>query len=204
MPRPVGASEILLGPGRAGWTSSSTSPASPTATCELRQRAGAGGPRKLGSRPYVGPLMQFRVGRAGRGPHAGCPPSCGRCPRGSADAPREAAHELGGHGRDGLSPSWLINGRTFDPGSPTTAQARHGRDVAARQPDRGRPHDAHPRHRLVPARAQRQAAAAVGGLPEGDVLRSTPAKLLVAGRFSRLHRQVRRCTATCSTTRTTG
>jgi FtsP/CotA-like multicopper oxidase with cupredoxin domain len=114
MPRPVTRREVLLGPGErvelvvdfAGAAGDSV---------ELRSRRHRGDGLARRANPYVGSLMQFRVG-------GGRMPDRTRVPRRLRPLPawtRKASRkpdrtwkiEIGGY----FTPTWTINGKTFNP-----------------------------------------------------------------------------------------
>ena len=171
---------------------------------ELRSSKRHAGRNPDGARTYGGALMQFRVGSERVPDRTRVPRHLRPLPAWTRKAKRKPDQRweitIGGF----FKTTWRINGRTFNPahvrGLP---EAGHDRDLGDRQQDQRRPRDAPAPHRLVPARAQRQAAAALGRLPQGDVLRLPQRKDPPRRPLLRLHREVRRSTATCSTTRTT-
>ncbi|MBW3653164.1 MAG: multicopper oxidase family protein [Actinobacteria bacterium] len=127
MPRPVRRSRILLGPGErvelvvdfAGARGRDV---------HLLSGARAGGPRRPGSIPYAGPLMQFRVGTRREPDRTAVPRELRPLPAWVAEASTKPSHvwrfTVGG----GLRPRWLINGRSFDPAY-VEATARLGETV---------------------------------------------------------------------------
>jgi spore coat protein A, manganese oxidase len=127
LPRPLERSTVLLGPGeRAELIVDFASARGERVELVSIPRRDA--PRALGSSAYVGPLMQFRVG-GGRAPdRTSIPASLRPLPAWVADAPRRPSHSwrlsVGGSFR----PSWLINGRTFDPAHVETS-VRQGETV---------------------------------------------------------------------------
>ena len=81
---------------------------------ELRSVSRRDGPGALGSKTYRGPLMQFRVGKR----VAGDPPPPAELrplPGWVEDAPASPQKTWRITIGTGISPSWLINGRTYDP-----------------------------------------------------------------------------------------
>jgi spore coat protein A, manganese oxidase len=114
MPRPVTRGSILLGPGERAEAIVDFAGAAGERV-ELRSGLRHDGRNGAGSKPYVGALMQFRVG-------AGRSPDRTRVPRRLRPLPgwtRQASRKpnrsweitIGGLFR----PTWLINGRTFNP-----------------------------------------------------------------------------------------
>ena len=82
---------------------------------ELRSVARRGGPNALGSKTYSGPLMQFRVGRRRGSDRTSVPAELRPLPEWTASLPTEVAHDWRISISKGFPPTWLINGRTFDP-----------------------------------------------------------------------------------------
>jgi spore coat protein A len=114
MPRPVRRREVLLGPGERAEVVVDFSGAAGQSV-ELRSGPRHDGKRALGTRPYVGALMQFRVG-------AKRLPDRTRVPRELRPLPewvREASPTpdrtwtigVGGF----FKTTWTINGRTYNP-----------------------------------------------------------------------------------------
>jgi FtsP/CotA-like multicopper oxidase with cupredoxin domain len=73
------------------------------------------GHRKLGSKPYVGPLMEFRVGPRAEDTSS-VPGALRPLPDWVASAPPTPSRRWELTIGKGISPAWLINGKTFDPG----------------------------------------------------------------------------------------
>jgi spore coat protein A, manganese oxidase len=69
---------------------------------------------KLGSRAFEGPLMQFRVGRR-KPDDTRVPQTIRPLPDWVADAPASPQRTWTFTVGSGLRPSWLVNGKTFDP-----------------------------------------------------------------------------------------
>jgi FtsP/CotA-like multicopper oxidase with cupredoxin domain len=113
MPRPVRRKRVLLGPGERAEVVVDFASAAGTSV-ELRSGRRSDGERSLGARPYVGPVMQFRVGRRGRD-RTRVPPRLRPLPGWIRDARRAPDRtwviSLGGI----FVPTWLINGKTFSP-----------------------------------------------------------------------------------------
>jgi FtsP/CotA-like multicopper oxidase with cupredoxin domain len=113
MPRPLKRRRLLLGPGERAEVivDFAHSAASSVVLESVKRRDGE---RSLGSRPHLGPLMQFRVG--------GKRKDTTRVPRKLRPLPawtREARRAPDRHWVISLGgaffPSWLINGKTFNP-----------------------------------------------------------------------------------------
>ena len=153
-----------------------------------RRRPQDGG---LASHTFDGDLMEFRVGRKATDTSR-IPASLRPLPDWVNDASPAPDRKWKLTISKGFTPTWLINGKTFDPSRVAGLPgAGDDRDLGASQPHGGRPRHAHALDRLVHARAQRAFAQALGAVPEGDL----PAR---AGRphprrrpLQRLHRQVR-------------
>ncbi len=114
MPRPVRRREILLGPAERAEVVVDFAGAGGESV-ELRSGPRGGAREGAGSTPYVGALMQFRVG-------AGRAPDRTRVPRSLRPLPGWTRHvsrkpdrtwtiSIGG----AFKTTWLINGRTFNP-----------------------------------------------------------------------------------------
>lgn len=114
MPKPLRRSEIMLGPAERAEVVVDFAAAAGERV-ELRSGPRHGARNPLGTRPYVGALMQFRV-------DSRRPPDRSRVPRRLRPLPawtRHASHtptktweiSIGGVFRT----TWLINGRTFNP-----------------------------------------------------------------------------------------
>lgn len=113
IPRPLARGRILLGPAeRVDLIVDFT--AAKHSDVVLASVRRAGGPDKLGSRTYVGPLMQFRVGKRVRD-ETPVPAELRPLPDWVGGAPATPSKtwmiSIGG----GFVPRWLLNGRTFDP-----------------------------------------------------------------------------------------
>jgi spore coat protein A len=114
MPRPLERSSVLLGPGeRAELIVDFASARGERVELVSVPRRGA--PRALGSSSYVGRLMQFRVGTRAAADRTSIPASLRPLPAWVHDAPRTPSHKWRLSVGVGFRPSWLINGRTFDP-----------------------------------------------------------------------------------------
>jgi FtsP/CotA-like multicopper oxidase with cupredoxin domain len=114
MPKPVRRHQILLGPGERADVVVDFA-GSGGDSVELRSGRRHGGREGAGSTPYVGALMQFRVG-------SGRAPDRTRVPRSLRPLPAWTKHvshkpdhtwtvSIGG----AFKTTWLINGRTFNP-----------------------------------------------------------------------------------------
>jgi spore coat protein A len=113
MPRAVRRRRILIGPGERVEVVIDFSKLAGERVVlgSVRRRDGE---RKLGSRAYVGPLMQFRVGR--REPDdASVPATLRPLPSWVASAPPSPQRSWKFTVGSGLTPAWLVNGKTFDP-----------------------------------------------------------------------------------------
>jgi spore coat protein A, manganese oxidase len=114
MPRPVRRSHILLGPGeRADLIVDFAGAAGESV--ELRSGPRHDGHDGAGSRPYVGALMQFRVDGRRLPDHTRVPRKLRPLPGWTRHVSHEPDHtwtiSIGGL----FKPTWLINGRTFNP-----------------------------------------------------------------------------------------
>jgi spore coat protein A, manganese oxidase len=113
MPRPVKRKQVLLAPGeRAELIVDFAAEAGREVELESVPRR-TGGTTKAGTRPFVGALMQFRVGRR-RPDLTTVPDSLRPLPAWVAETPVRTRTWSLSVGR-GLRPSWQINGETFDP-----------------------------------------------------------------------------------------
>jgi FtsP/CotA-like multicopper oxidase with cupredoxin domain len=115
MPAPVERDRVLLGPAERAEVVIDFSGAAGRRV-ELRSGRRSDGKKSLGSKPYVGPLMQFRVGPGPVTDPSSVPSALRPLPTWAAAASnspdRSWVITVGG----GFSPSWLINGKTFNPG----------------------------------------------------------------------------------------
>jgi FtsP/CotA-like multicopper oxidase with cupredoxin domain len=113
MPKPVRRRRILLGPAERAEVIVDFAGAAGE-TVELESVRRHDGVHALGSKPYIGPLMQFRVG-ARLPDHTHVPRSLRRLPgwakHASSRPDRNWEITLGG----GFKTKWLINDRTFNP-----------------------------------------------------------------------------------------
>jgi FtsP/CotA-like multicopper oxidase with cupredoxin domain len=113
MPAPIQRRTLLIGPGERldVIVDFSRAKHSDVVLGSVRRH---GGPQRLGSIPYVGALMQFRVGKP-LADGTSVPAQLRPLPAWVEEAPAEPQKEwkisIGG----GFSPRWLINGRTYDP-----------------------------------------------------------------------------------------
>ncbi len=114
MPRPVRRRQLLLGPGERAEVVVDFSGAAGT-ELELRSGHRHDGRRGMGSLPYVGALMQFRVGSGRVLDRTRVPRSLRPLPRWAKEAKREPDRtwtiSIGGL----FKTTWLINGKTFNP-----------------------------------------------------------------------------------------
>jgi FtsP/CotA-like multicopper oxidase with cupredoxin domain len=115
LPVPVARQEVLIGPGERVDLLVDFSGAVQREV-ELGSVPRTGGPGKLGSNPYVGALMQFRVGSRIGGDRASLPALLRPLPDWVAEGlVLPVSHEWRMTVGTGLVPSWLMNGKTFDP-----------------------------------------------------------------------------------------
>ena len=115
MPAPVQRRRALIGPGERVEVVARLPPPRRQAgrAPQSAKRKGSGG---LASKTHDGPLMEFRVGERADGHDQRPGERCGRCPAGSPTAPRDPDSASGSsRSRYGLTPTWLVNGKTFDP-----------------------------------------------------------------------------------------
>ncbi len=113
MPAPVSRRKILLGPGERVEVIADFSGVAGKRV-ELSSVRRGGGHKDLGSTAYVGKLMQFRVGDP-IADQTGIPATLRPLPAWVASAPASPRRKWKFTVGDGLLPSWLINGKTFDP-----------------------------------------------------------------------------------------
>jgi spore coat protein A len=113
IPAPIPRTRALIGPGERVDLIVDFSGAKHS-NVELRSVARRGAPQKLGSKAYVGPLMQFKVGKRVRDTTS-IPPQLLELPGWVDEVEPDPAHEWRISIGPGFSPSWVINGRTFDP-----------------------------------------------------------------------------------------
>jgi FtsP/CotA-like multicopper oxidase with cupredoxin domain len=114
LPRPVRRRRVLIGPGeRVDLVVDFTGAAHRSVRMKSVPRAD--GPNRLGSKPYVGPIMEFRVGARARGDRTSVPAELRPLPAWIASAPTTVAHTWRMTVGAGLLPTWLMNGRTFNP-----------------------------------------------------------------------------------------
>ena len=114
MPKPVERRRVLLGPGErvellvdfAGVRGRRV---------QLLSSRRRGKHNEPGSRTYAGPLMEFRVGRRPQVDTTTVPPALRPLPAWVAEAPAKPSHTWRFTVSTGFSPTWLVNGRTFDP-----------------------------------------------------------------------------------------
>jgi spore coat protein A, manganese oxidase len=122
MPRPVRRREILLGPAERADVIVDFAAAAGESV-ELRSGPLGDGREGLGSEPYVGALMQFRVGSRRAGDRTRVPRRLRPLPEWTRHVSRTPDHtwtiSIGG----AFKPTWLINGRTFNPARADTRVA---------------------------------------------------------------------------------
>jgi spore coat protein A len=112
MPAPVQRKRILIGPGERVEV---VIDFAAMAGRRVRLVSSArGGHKSLGSKPYVGPLMEFRVGDRVDDPST-VPSALRPLPAWVASAQPAPQRRWEISIGKGLLPSWLINGKTFDP-----------------------------------------------------------------------------------------
>lgn len=113
MPAPVTRRKILVGPGeRVEVIADFSAFAGKRITLKSVRRGG--GHDDLGSTAFRGPLMQFRVG-APAADETAIPPTLRPLPDWVASAPGSPQRKWKFTVGTGLRPTWLVNGKTFDP-----------------------------------------------------------------------------------------
>jgi FtsP/CotA-like multicopper oxidase with cupredoxin domain len=127
MPRPVRRSRVLLGPGERAELIVDFARAR-GGRVHLLSGGRRNGSRALGSVPYAGRLMEFRVATARERDRTAIPQRLRPLPGWVAEAPRTPSHVWRFSVSGGLRPRWLINGRAFDP-THVEATARLGETV---------------------------------------------------------------------------
>ena len=210
MPTALRRSRILLGPGeRVEIVVDFASARGKRIRLESVTRPGA---RRLGSKPYVGDIMEFRVGSTAVADDTaaiahGDPlrPLPAWVDEVLADPlsvdPRPWTITVEG----GIRPRWLINGEAFDPAEvDRTAEIGEVVTWRLRNNTPGRPPHAPPPHGLVHAAPERRDAAHPRAVPQGDVLPRSLRRDRGRRQDERLHAASTWSTATCSITRTTG
>ena len=184
LPRSVARRRLLIGPGERLDLVVDFSRAAHR-DVELRSVPRADGPKRLGSKPYAGPLMQFRVGSRATGDRTRVPAELRPLPDWVAGAPTEPAHSWRMTVGGGLAPTWLLNGRTYDPafsdrrvrlGTTETWRLKNATGVAHLL------HLHHTNFHLI-ARNGRRPAPWEAGLKETFFM-DPGEELLVAGRFT--------------------
>jgi FtsP/CotA-like multicopper oxidase with cupredoxin domain len=114
MPKPVRRSEIMLGPGERAEVVVDFAPAAGERV-ELRSGPRHGARNPLGTHPYIGALMQFRVDSQRLPDRTRVPRKLRPLPEWTKHASRKPKHtweiSIGG----AFKTTWLINGRTFNP-----------------------------------------------------------------------------------------
>jgi FtsP/CotA-like multicopper oxidase with cupredoxin domain len=113
MPQPVHRRRILIGPGERVEVIVDFSKLAGDRV-ELRSVRRRDGVRKLGSRAFIGALMQFRVGRR-EADDTAVPATLRPLPAWVAAASPSPQRTWKLTISGGLKPSWLVNGKTFDP-----------------------------------------------------------------------------------------
>jgi len=114
MPAPVARDRVLIGPGERVELIVDFA-AARGKRVELQSVAREDGPSALGSRTYVGALMQFRVGSDEFAEPVPVPATLRELPDWVGSAPSEASFEWRVTVGTGIRPKWLINGETFNP-----------------------------------------------------------------------------------------
>ena len=114
MPRPVRRSRVLLGPGERAELIVDFAAARGEHVRLLSGRR-RHGPKSLGSVSYGGPLMEFRVRSRREADRTAVPQRLRPLPAWVAQAPAQPSHAWRFTVGRGLRPSWLVNGRSFDP-----------------------------------------------------------------------------------------
>jgi FtsP/CotA-like multicopper oxidase with cupredoxin domain len=114
MPTPIDREKILIGPAERAEVVVDFAE-SRGDRVELRSVPRDDDPAGPGTKPFEGPLMQFRVGHRHKDDQTSVPVSLRPLPTWTSTAPaapdRTWVFEIGG----GLDPTWLVNGNTFDP-----------------------------------------------------------------------------------------
>jgi spore coat protein A len=113
MPAPIERDRILLGPGERVEVIADFSTARGKSV-ELRSDRRKGH-TETGSKTWRGDLMQFRVSRRRSEDESSIPDALRPLPNWVADAPSLPSHRWKITLSGGLQPTWLINGRTYDP-----------------------------------------------------------------------------------------
>ena len=115
MPAPVQRDRVLIGPAERAEVIVDFSNAAGKRV-ELRSGKRFDGKKSLGAKPHIGPLMQFRVSSTPVTDTSSVPSTLRPLPSWAETAShtpdRSWVITVGG----GFSPSWLINGKTFNPG----------------------------------------------------------------------------------------
>ncbi len=113
LPAPLPRASVLVGPAeRVDLIVDFTRAAHSEVVLHSVERRGR---RAVGSAPYVGPLMQFRVGRR-VSDHTEIPPALRPLPDWVSQAPAEVAKEWRVEVGRGFAPAWTLNGLRYDPG----------------------------------------------------------------------------------------
>ncbi|MGI8945647.1 MAG: multicopper oxidase family protein [Thermoleophilaceae bacterium] len=138
MPRPLERSRILLGPGERAEVIVDFARARGRRVrlVSVKRR---GGHRALGSRSYVGRLMEFRVAGGNAVDRTAIPSTLRPLPDWVREASLHPSHTWRLTVSSGIRPRWQINGKTYDPvyveakaelGRPVTWELRNGTGVA--------------------------------------------------------------------------
>ncbi len=114
MPKPITRSSILLGPGERAEVIVDFAEARGKRV-RLISAKRRGGPDKLGSKTYIGPLMEFRVSSDAAVDETTVPAALRPLPSWVGQAPSQPSHSWSVTVSGGLIPTWLINGRSYDP-----------------------------------------------------------------------------------------
>jgi FtsP/CotA-like multicopper oxidase with cupredoxin domain len=114
MPAPIERDRVLVGPGERVELIVDFAPARGRRVV-LRSVRRGGGHDQLGSRAFRGALMEFRVSERRREDATRVPDELRPLPEWVEEASPEPSHRWRITVGTGFRPSWLINGRTFDP-----------------------------------------------------------------------------------------
>jgi len=114
MPRPIERASILIGPGERVEVIVDFARARGRRV-RLVSAKRRGGRTALGSRSYVGTLMEFRVRERRRAESTSIPARLRPLPGWVREAPARPSHVWRLSVGAGIVPRWLLNGRTYDP-----------------------------------------------------------------------------------------